>query len=185
MKKAKLSQYSQIAANIGSLLVAIAALWLSFSNEARNSARFEAQLKQSQDIARAGIKPLLGIAESGFIGIKMVSLSNDGLGTAVIKQIYFEKNGVKAVNLADLFSFDRKIIWDNFFVFHDGKFYLRAGENVTLAHLTADSLKGQGFDAASVKKILHQFDEQKKQITINITHEDLLGTAQTPLRITL
>ena len=177
----RLGEWVQTAANIGSLAVAIVALAIAFNAEKRNAERFHAQLEQSSQIARANIRPLLSIASSGFVGVKLVVLKNDGLGTAMVKRIRFTRDNDSVLNLADLFRFDRPVVWDNFYVFADGDFFLPAGEQVTLVNLTSQGLRQQGFEQAEIADLMSDFDRQMRGIHIVIDYEDLLGNPQQTL----
>lgn len=180
-----LKEYISIIANVATTLVAIVAVTLSLNAENRNQERFEKQMLQSSIIAEANIKPLLSIKSSGFIGEKAFILSNDGLGTSLITNIYFQKNGVIKYNLADHFNFDVQIIWNNFYVFTESETYLKAGENITLLHLNDSNLENQGLNKSQIEKILAEFEKQKNGISIYIESKDLMGNDQELLNIVL
>ncbi len=183
-KSTRLLEWLQIGAPLLSLIVAVVALFITFNTEKRSAERFQKQLSQSNEFAKANIRPLLSLGSSGFTGIKFVGLQNDGLGTAVITKINFIKNEKSALNLADLFEFKTKVIWDNFYVFSNSNFFLRAGEDVTLINLTVDSLKQQGYKDLETAQIMKDFDSQLKSITIQIEYEDLLGNEQEIIDVT-
>ncbi len=168
-----LVEWLQIGANIGSLIVAVVALTITFNTENRSAERFREQLAQSNEIAKANIRPLLDLGSSGFIGVKLISLQNDGLGTAVVKKINFTKNEKSVLNLAELFEFKKKVVWDNFYVFTNSNYFLRAGESVPLLNLTAEGLRRQGYNESKITQILKEFDTQLKGIEIQIKYDDL------------
>ncbi len=183
-KPTSLIEWLQIGANLFSLIVAVVALIISFNTEKRSAERFREQLSQSNEFAKANIRPLLSLGSSGFTGIKFVGLQNDGLGTAVITKINFIKNEKSVLNLADLFEFKTKVIWDNFYVFSNSNYFLRAGENVTLINLTIDSLKQQEYKDSETAQIMKDFDIQLNSIVIQIEYEDLLGNKQETIDVT-
>ncbi len=157
-KRRQSIEWLQIAANIGSLVVAVAALFFTFQTENRSAERFDKQLEQSNQIAKANIRPLLSIGTSGFMGIKLVSLKNSGLGTAVVKDILFKKGEKTVRNLAKLFEFKKQVIWDNFYSFTASDFFLRAGESVMLVNLTAERLQQRGYNASDINYFMNEFD---------------------------
>ena len=175
----------QTLAGFGSLLVAVVALVIAFNTEKRSAERFRAELEQSKQIAQANIRPLLSIGSSGFIGVKLIVVENSGLGTAVVTKIEFSKGERRSLNLAELIEFQKRIVWDNFYVFGSADWFLEAGKNVKLVHLTFDGLLGQGFSRAEIAQILREFDEQQKGIVIRIEYEDLLGNKQEDIAISL
>ncbi len=184
-KRNRLSVWLQIGTSVGSLIVAAVAIIIALNTEKRSAERFRVQLEQSSQIAKANIRPLLSIGSSGFKGIKLISLKNDGLGTAVVNKIRFIKHEKFALNLAELFHFKQKILWDNYYVFTNSQFYLRANESVTLLHLTVDGLKNQLYPEHEIGQIMKEFDNQQKGIVVQIEYEDLLGNEQTSIEVVL
>lgn len=164
-----------IISNISSLIVAVVAIYISIQSENRSQQRFQLQLDQSREIAQANIKPLIEISHSGYEGVKKFVLSNNGLGTAIIRRIEFINEVGETTNLALSFRFEEKFLWDDFYQFSNTETYLRPGETKVLVSLTNDNLRNQGFSSEAASAILKSFDDQVQNIKANIVYEDLLG----------
>lgn len=89
--------FDVIQANSGSLsaLVALAALVvtlvIAFRVERRSQARFEEQLRQSRELAQAGVRPFVTISSQVYEDLKSVRLINRGIGTAVVTKVEFSR----------------------------------------------------------------------------------------------
>lgn len=130
----------QGVASIASVVVAVVALCVAFRVERRNQRRFEEQLKQSREIAIANLTPLLTIQSQVYVNRKGVTLANRGVGTAVITNITFEKEGRTSRCLVELFDLGSDFLWDTFWTFSGDRYYLPADKTYQLVELRADSL---------------------------------------------
>ncbi len=110
---------TQVFANVGSIVVAIFAVWIAFRE----------QLEQSREIARANLKPLLSIYSQVDATLKSVMLANRGVGAAVITRIEFSKGNEKTQNLAEFFQLGGSFHWGSFRKFPPGEVqYLGGGD---------------------------------------------------------
>ena len=175
----------QVVAGVMSTLVAVVALYLAFRNEKRNQLRFEEQLKLSQEIAIANVKPLLTIHSQVYVDNKGISLFNGGIGTAVITDIEFEKDGRTTQNLVELFNLGSDFYWDTFWKFSGRKYYLRAGRSYQLVKLTLKKLEDQGFPQDKALRLLSKWQEQKSGINVRIQYSDVFGNPTEPYTDTL
>jgi hypothetical protein len=122
--------WAQTIAAIAATLAAIAAIGMGYY-------QFKKQQDNSDRIAHASIKPLLGIYECAFEDHKAVNLRNYGVGTAVITSVQINRNGNQSVfKLADLFKFPYDLLWDDFWVFGKGTNFVQSGQEIILAEIT-------------------------------------------------
>jgi hypothetical protein len=176
---------TSITATISSI-AAITAILVAILVVIRTHRRVSEGLRREERLALANIKPLLAVYPSKFIDHKAVTLHNYGIGTAVLTGISFAKgNNVDSLSLVNLFNFSEKVIWDYFWNFRQRKLYVQPGRDVLLVKLTAENLAEQGFDAATIRKILDAWQQQMDGITIYITYEDVLGNLQEDYETTL
>ncbi len=175
----------QAVAGIMSTLVAVAALYLAFRYERRNHLRFEDQLKQSKEIASANVMPLLTIHSQTYVDSKGISLVNGGIGTAVITDIEFIKEGRTTRSLVDLFDLGPDFMWNSFWRFSGSKYYLRAGKKYQLVKLTVKNLVSQGWSEEEAKELLLGWQEQKTGIRIRIEYSNVLDNSMEPYCETL
>ena len=175
----------QIVASILVAVAAVAALYLSYRNEKRNQDRFADQLKLSQEIASANIRPLLTIHSQIYVNDIGISLINKGIGTAVITDIEFEKDGRTTKSIVDFFDLGSDIMWDTFWKFSEKKSYLSAGKKRQLVELTVGNLKTQGWPEEKAIELLSRWQEQKRGIKIRIEYSDVLGNSIEPYCDTL
>ena len=150
-------------------------MYLAFRNEKRNQERFDDQLKQSQEVACANLKPLLTIHTQTYVDSKGVSLINGGIGTAVITDIKFEKGKSTTNSLVDLFDLDNDFNWDTYWRFSGNNYYLRAGDKYQLVKLTIRNLIDQGWSNNESKEILLRWQDQKTGVRICVKYSDILG----------
>ena len=176
---------TSITATISSV-AALTAILVAILVEIRTNRRFSERLRREERLALANIKPLLAVYPSKFINHKAVTLHNYGIGTAVLTGISFAKgNNVDSLSLVNLFNFSEKVIWDYCWSFRQRKLYVQPGQDVVLVKLTEENLAGQGFDEATIRKILDSWQEQMDGVTIYITYEDILGNLQEDYETTL
>lgn len=180
-----MTEIIQIIANIASVIVAVGALIVAFCIERRNQLRFNDQLKQSREIAIANMKPLLTIHPKSYIDHKGIALANRGVGTAVITDIEFEKDGCTTRSLVELFDLGPGFMWDTFWKFSSDKYYLPANEKYQLVKLTTERLVAQGLSDKSALELLVKWQEQKSGIKVRVEYTDLLGNALDPYLTTL
>ncbi len=175
----------QTVAGVMSSLVAVVALLVAFRVELRSNTRFQAQLEQSERIARANVRPLVTIYSQAYTDLKSVKLVNRGIGTAVINAIEFSKNGRSTRNLVELFEIDREFSWQDFRRYPEGLVYLPPGETVDLVKISETHLINQNISPHNVEDILKQWQAQKTGIEVRIEYEDVLGNPQDPYVDTL
>jgi len=169
-----------------STIAAITAILVAIRVEVRTNRRLSEGLRRKEKLALANIKPLLAVYASKFTNHKAVTLHNYGVGTAVLTGISFAKgNNVDSLSLVNLFHFSEKVIWDYFWSFRQRKLYVQPGQDVVLVKLTEEHLAGQGFDEATIRKMLDAWQEQMDGITVYITYEDILGNLQEDYETTL
>ena len=168
----------QAVASILSVLVAVTALAIAFRVEARNSVRFQDQQNLTKEIALANIRPVLAAYTLEYINLKGLTLSNCGVGTAVITDVEFSKNGRTVKNVAKLFSFDKPVIWDTYWTFLKAEDYLRAGDKRALVKLSKGNLVKQGFTEEQALHVLESWQEQLDGITLAATYQNILGNEQ-------
>lgn len=169
-----------------SIIVAFVALVVAIRAESRTEKQFHEQLELQKAIAIASIKPLVTVKQAKYVNRQSITLHNHGLGTAVIDHVDFEKNNRRAkLNIVEFFSFDRRFAWNTFRTFRGGRFYLRAGDSVTIIEITSSNLEHQGFDQKEARRILGSFQTQAEGIVIMVEYEDLLGNVQPTYKKTL
>ena len=178
-------EFVQVVAGVASTLVAVTALYMSFRSERRSQLRFEDQLQQSREIAAANLKPLLIIRSQTYVNRKGITLVNGGVGTAVITDIEFSKDGRSTRHLVELFDLEAGYMWDTFWRFSGRKYYLRAGEKYQLVEMTVDGLLRQGCTEDQALKLLARWQKQKSGIKVRVEYEDLLGNSVEPYSDTL
>jgi len=167
-------------ASVASVVVAIVALFVAFRVERRNQLRFEEQIKQSRDIAIANMRPLITVRSQIYINHKGITLSNFGVGTAVITNIEFEKDGYSTHNLVELFDLGTEFKWDTFWKFSGDKYILSADGKYQLVKLTSENLVEQGWSEEQAIELLSKWQEQKSGINVRVEYEDLLGNTLEP-----
>ena len=62
---------------------------------------------------------------------------------------------------------------------------MQPGQDVVLAKLTEEGLAVQGFDEATIRKILDSWQEQMDGMAIYLTYDDVLVNLQEDYEITL
>ena len=165
---------------------AITAILVVILVEIRTSRRLSEELQREERLAVANIKPLLGVSPTEFTDCKAVTLHNYGIGTAVVIGISFARgNKVDSLSLVNLFDFAERVNWDYSWSFRQRRLYVQPGQDVVLLKLSEANLAGQGFDEATIRKILDSVQEQMDGITMYITYEDILGNLQEDYETTL
>lgn len=172
-------------ASIVSMVVAIVALFVAFRVERRNQLRFDDQLKQSRKFAIANMKPLITIQSQIYINRKGITLSNFGVGTAVITNIEFEKGGYSTRSLVELFDLGTEFMWDTFWKFSGDKYYIPANGRRQLVELTSKNLVKQEWSEDEAIALLAKWQAQKAGINVRIEYEDLIGNTLEPYITTL
>jgi hypothetical protein len=162
----------QTVGGVASTAVSAAALAVAFRVERRTAARFQAQMDVTDKITAASIQPVLGTLTSEFIDLKAIKLINYGTGTAVITSAAANRAGHHERNVADLFEFDRPILWKNYWTFPDSDFYLRAGQELILASLDRASVERQhGSDFADLA--MKSWQQQLDGIELELVYRDV------------
>ena len=90
-----------------------------------------------------------------------------------------------SLSLVNLFDFAERVNWDYSWSFRQRRLYVQPGQDVVLLKLSEANLAGQGFDEATIRKILDSVQEQMDGITMYITYEDILGNLQEDYETTL
>jgi hypothetical protein len=165
----------QAMSGVASVTTAVIALVIALRVDARASTRFRTQLDLTQKLAIANIKPVLGLVTAEFSNLKSIQLVNYGTGTAVITKVVISKVGRVERNVADLFSFEVPITWDNYWTVTDDVFYLRAGQSLILARVSAQGLLADGFDVDGADRILRSWQAQLEGVRVDALYEDALG----------
>ncbi len=177
----------QAIASILSGAAAIVAIWIAVQVERKTNERFAKQLEREEVLAEATIRPLLSIYASKFLDTKAITLRNYGLGTAIITSVLFTRKDGKEEKMlvTDLFDFPRPITWDYYWRFREKRYYLAAGEKLTLAKLTAKGLAEDGMAQAEITRILESLQQQMDGLKIQLEYQDVLGNQQEPCEVTL
>lgn len=165
-------------ASVLTAIVALVALIVAFFVERRNQARFEEQLRQSRDTAKANIKPLLIISSEVFDDVKSVRLINRGIGTAIITRVEFSRCEQRTTNLVELFQINGQFKWETFRRLPATNVFISPNETIDLVRLSAQHLQTQGISIEDTRSILKQWQQQKSGIRILLEYEDVLGNRQ-------
>jgi len=172
--------------NVLSAIAALSAVGLAVASELRAQKRFKQGNEIQERVAAAGIKPLLSINVTVGSNERSVTLSNEGLGTAIITEIVFTKDGRQSNRaLPSVLNLNIRFEWDFLREFGERGCYLRAGQSVQLASLSIACLMEQGLPNATVGEILRTVDAQLRGLEISINFEDVLGNRQNPYETTL
>ncbi|MGB2571851.1 hypothetical protein ACPFP2_25865 [Micromonospora citrea] len=174
----------QTIGGVASVVVAAAALVVAFRVEKRTASRFQMQMDVTERITAASIQPVLGILTSEFMDYKAIKIINYGTGTAVITASEICKDGRRVRNMAQLFEFDRPIIWKNYWTFPESDFYLRSGQELTLASITHESVEKQ-FDGSSADSVMEAWQKQLDGIEIKLSYRDVARLREYEYRRTL
>ena len=180
-----MTEILETIAGAATVAVAVAALCVTFHVERRNQKRFDEQLKQSRQIAIANMKPLLTIHSQTYVNHKGITLANRGVGTAVITDIEFKKDGRTTCNLVTLFNLGHDFMWDTYWKFSGDKYYMAADGKYQLVELTGKNLVAQGWSERQALELLNKWQEQKSGIRVRVEYADLLGNAMDPYVTTL
>ena len=171
----------QSIAGVASIIVAVAALVVAIRSERRAKQQFEEQLAYQEKIAIANIKPLVSILQSKYLSLQSVKLRNDGVGTAVIKNISINKgNQAVELRMAELFKFPNHepFAWDRYIVLRGEPIHLQTGNSVTLIEISEGNLVQQEIGREDARAIIHSFQKQTEGIMITVDYEDVLGNPQ-------
>ena len=174
----------QTASQAASVVVAILALGIAILTDHRSEERLQEQLKQSEKIAVANIRPLLTIrientinAANKLVG-KEIILENRGIGTAVITKAIASNGLDDAGTIPELLEFSNQYVFDYYFTMGSGQ-YLGATHKLTLAKMTHESLvKSAKIKPIKALETLQEFDEQLENIVLEIEYEDVMGNLQ-------
>lgn len=161
-----------------SVTIAIIAIIISVRAERRAEKRFLSEMALQEKTAQASVKPILAVFTSEFAENKGVVLSNAGVGTAIITNISFAKNGKEVQSLPLLFDLPEKVKWDNYWMFGSKKHYLIAGKSIDLIRLSANNLREQGVSERKISLLLKTMQEQMNGIMVKIDYQDVFGNKQ-------
>jgi len=158
---------------IATVAVALAALLFSFFT-------FKSQLKQSERVARANIKPLLSMKSLNYSDLKSICINNYGIGPAVVTKAEFCRERSESTDrIVDLFDLPVKN-WDTFTNLPPKRAIPEKAE-VILVKLSLKRLLSDGVEEGKAFDLLKKWNEQKSGIEIKIEYEDILGNRQEPL----
>jgi hypothetical protein len=176
----------QAISGILSAVAAATAIFVAVQVEQRAHRRFEQQLQLEITSATAHVKPLISVYPSKFIDRKAITLTNAGLGTAVITGVTFSKGTVvEREALYKLFTFSHNVVWDYYWLFTESTYYVQAGQKIVLVDLKENGLTEDGHAKAEVFEILNSLQQQMEGVKIEIAYSDVLGNKQPNYKITL
>ena len=168
----------QAAANAATVLVSIGAIIIAIHAEKRNQLRFDAQLKENAKIASAHVKPLLATFTDEFDHFKAITLTNNGMGTAIIDNVAINKGNRIANCVANLFTFDIAMTWDNYWSFTTVPMSVKPGQEYVLCSLSLEQLEHNVHNAMEANNILESWQRQLEGITIRLSYTDVFGVRQ-------
>lgn len=166
----------QTVVSVTSIVVAILAVVIAIRVEKRTAHRFTAEQALTQRLAIANIKPILSVTITQFEDLRGVNLWNHGTGTAVINAVAFSRNGQPVRNLVKLFEFQHRVVWDDFWAFGTGVYYVRPGEKITVVKLSLGKFLTPQYGPAIAAEILESFKNQLPGITLSFSYQDVLGS---------
>jgi hypothetical protein len=167
----------QVVAQVTSTLVALLALFIGLRNEARSQSRFELQLLQSREAARAAARPILAIEREGYEDVKAITIANHGPGTAICHVIKFVLRKKEAIDISELIEIkkDYDIEWNEATIFATPYYF--AGKSAEDAfRITADRLRECKIAASDIQALLTDIEKQLDKIEIFIEYEDVFGS---------
>jgi hypothetical protein len=110
-----------------------------------------------------------------------IKLTNNGSGTAIIKEISFwneNTNGSEKKSIDEVFSI-RKFYWMNNTQFSNDKdYFLAAGDSLYFGKLNKSRVLERGGNFMKTKL---QFEDDIKNIKIKVNYNDMLDIPQDPL----
>lgn len=168
-------QILRVAASVASVLVSLVAIFIALRAEKRSSSRFEKQLELQEKIAKANLTPLLASYTSEYPDRKGIIFTNSGSGTAVITEIEFIRGERKGKSIPEVVA---GIPWDTYWSFPKTKQYLKAGETIQLAMITAESLANREYSVERRREFIKRFNTDMDSLTIRAVYQDLLGNIQ-------
>lgn len=139
------------------------------------------QAIQVDKVAHTNVKPLLDIKYQDFVDEKGQTLSNYGLGPAVITNVRFYKNDRNSENIYDFIDLPYNAKFDTAYDFGDYHSYIQEDQAIDLAKLTSDHLKGQEYNNTQIQEIMKAWTENLSGIVVEIDYEDVLGQKQETL----
>ena len=164
------------------IIVSIAALVVAGLAEVRNERRFELQLTQADAIAKAQVRPFLGVYSLKYLEQRGVVLYNRGAGPAVITEVRISRDGKLEQSFPSSFDLGPTVVWKDFFTFGE-RTVLKAGDEVSLVLLSKEVLVANGLRPAQADRVLGEFEKQKSGLSIQIQHEDVLGNKLPPMEM--
>lgn len=176
---------SSTIVNLLSAIAALSAVILAVLSELRAQKRFKQSNDIQEKIAAANVKPLLIIGQHIANYGRKVTLSNDGIGTAVMRNVTFTKENRSGNSLPSILNMGRKFQWDSYREFTTPPTYLRAGDNIELLALSHAALMSQGFNEGEIQEIIKSLDSEIIGTNISIESEDILRNKQPNYVITL
>jgi len=167
-------------------LAAATAIFVAIQVERRTNRRFAKQLELEGALATAHVKPLISVYPSKFIDRKAITLTNAGLGTAIITGVTFSKGAVvEHQALCKLFTFSPQVVWDYYWLFTEATYYVQAGQKIVLVDLKEKGLTEDGHAKGAALNILNSLQQQMEGVKIEIEYSDVLGNKQPKYQITL
>jgi len=168
----------QATSSLLSVVIAFIAIVLAIRSERRAERRFIRDLEVQQKIAQANIRPILTIRFMKGVNNKGVRLTNVGLGTAVITDIVFVKNGKQEKSLRKLFGIPETFPLDSHWSFGPYNYHLPPGDSFGLIGISAERLRKERFTKNKAQNFLDNLQENILGMTIKICYEDVLGNKQ-------
>ncbi len=180
---------ASVTAIVASSIIALSALVFSIVSFRRQQSRADQQQLRAERLATARVKPLLWIQRQKYDDLKSMSVRNFGLGPAIVRYARITKAGQPATtDIVELFDIRRpegssQIVWEKFAGLPEKRAIAAHGE-VVLIKESLEHLENQGIDRQLGLKLLDQWEEQAKQIEIDIEYDDILGNRMEPLKFT-
>ena len=167
----------KLAAQVTSTLVALLALFIGLRNETRNQKRFQSQLAQGKELARAAARPLISVGREGYEDEKAVTIENRGPGVAIVRLISFKRGHRHATDISELVDVPAKpeIIWDEINPYDSPPYYVAAKSTEDMIRISSDRLINCGLSSEQATELLNSIETQFDEIEIVVEYEDVFG----------
>jgi hypothetical protein len=171
----------QTIATVAATLAAISAIAIGYY-------QFQNQQYNEDLIAHANIKPILEVVYEYSEDVRLLEITNHGLGTAVITSIkFYRDNDVNssASSTNEFTNLAYNSSYDYYYQFSAFRGYIRSGDSIVISKVTKDYLEKQGFYDYQIEEILKSWESQFSKILVNITYTDVLGEEQEKIEVYL
>jgi hypothetical protein len=177
---------------IASIVIALAALGFTIFSFNRQQTNAHEQQVQAERLAVSGVRPLLRINSQSYVNLKSLSLSNHGLGPAIVKVARFDRASLSPTsNVVDLFdhiltSVQRpqgRLFWETYQDVWSG-LALPAQDRILLIKESSAHLTGQGMSQGAALDLLQQWQDARIGLKVHIEYNDILGNEMEPLDFT-